>query len=383
MTTVLDDHSAQPRTHVFIVGVGYYDHMPGGRGALFAGVTVAQLSAPPICAVAVARWFQNAYQNPAAPLGSVEILVSADPAVTYDPGTGAAAVDSATLAHVKQAFGQWYGRCDLNTANVAVFYFCGHGVRKVTRALLLEDFGAFVGRIFENSINLDETISGMDACAARTQCFFIDACQDIPYAAMRLLNDLESCTLFAPTGAISGDRNMVDLHSSVPGAAAYALPDTLSPFTDALLRCLDGSGAWPRRGSWVVTTSSLASAVSRLMLYLNRDGATPSQLTHASMQGDPNTPIHPLIKSPQVPVFFELDPSAATLAASIVLNQPDDPPTPVPDTLKNPPGPWEIIVPAGQYKARVSFQSPATFKDCDHRFTAMPPFGEEQILVQP
>ena len=66
-----------PGTHVVAIGIGHYDHLPGGGGALTPHhLNLEQLSSPAISARTVASWFIEKFDCPERPLGSLSIVVS-------------------------------------------------------------------------------------------------------------------------------------------------------------------------------------------------------------------------------------------------------------------------------------------------------------------
>jgi len=182
--------AAKPQTHAIVIGVGDYPHLRGGSlyDAAASPVTMGlkQLTSPVVSATAFANWLVTKHSNPAAPLGSVELLLS--PGDYQPPGDDAprVTVETATMENIQNAFDRWYERCDtLNGKahdaakdNVGIFYFCGHGVEYEVLALLPEDFGASKNRPWDTSIDFTKTWYGMGDCKAQTQCYFIDACRE-------------------------------------------------------------------------------------------------------------------------------------------------------------------------------------------------------------
>ena len=180
MTTLLDTETADTALHALIIGVGDYPHLPGGTGTTTqADLGLGQVSTPVPSALAVCNWASTEYGNAAAPLGSIELLISArDP---YDVPLGGISVDRATEANVRDAVQRWLQRADRNPGNIALFYFCGHGVEKDNQYLLLEDYGANQYQPTEASIDLNGFHTGMLSCKAGTQLFFADACRQVPW----------------------------------------------------------------------------------------------------------------------------------------------------------------------------------------------------------
>ena len=88
------------------------------------------------------------------------------------------AIEDATMANIGAAFKRWYGRCHAQKANMALFYFAGHGISMISQFLLPADFGnPDEPDDWENCINFSDMQVGMAKCAAQTQMFFVDACR--------------------------------------------------------------------------------------------------------------------------------------------------------------------------------------------------------------
>jgi hypothetical protein len=89
--------------------------------------------------------------NQQAPLGSIELLLS--PAtINYElPDGGFKQVDAATTPNIQAAFNNWYARANKSEKNVAVFYFCGHGLESDVTLLLLEDFGSNPNNLWDHA----------------------------------------------------------------------------------------------------------------------------------------------------------------------------------------------------------------------------------------
>ncbi len=84
------------------------------------------------------------------------------------------------MANINKAFREWYKRSNSHTADVATFYFCGHGIAKGNFALLAEDFGSYPFVLFENAIDFELTHRGISDCQAQTQLFIADSCRQVP-----------------------------------------------------------------------------------------------------------------------------------------------------------------------------------------------------------
>ena len=170
-----------PGTHIFIVGVGEYPELNNSGNRFytdFSGQLSARLTSAVQSAVHMANWFIAHYSNPAAPLRSVEMLLS--PTQTYvTPGANPTShqVDEANIANIEQTFIDWHDRCDARDDNIAVFYFAGHGLYCTTQLLLAQDFLVNQATPLVAAIDYDQTFHEMARCQAKHQFFFIDACR--------------------------------------------------------------------------------------------------------------------------------------------------------------------------------------------------------------
>jgi hypothetical protein len=274
------------QTHALVIGVGTYPYLPGGGSYQDCSTVptygMEQLTSPVASARAFADWLCRDYRNESAPLGSVDLLLS--PARPYRGSDGVnQPVDPPEMSYVKAAYDNWYARSDSRPGNIALFYFCGHGLGQGFNSLLLcSDYGADEARPFDALIDLYKTLLGTTTCRARAHCFFIDAC--------RTADDLEATgvALRAYLKTPIPERDYRLLRSSARDQVAYGQQDKVSVFTEALLGCLrDGIGADRRReddACWVITTESLQN---NLVQFLRRKQAG----RRAAPTCDPNCPL--------------------------------------------------------------------------------------------
>jgi hypothetical protein len=189
MTTVYTSQEAarDPRavgTHVLIVGVGEYPSLLGGdpTRSLDDPMSLKQLSSPPESAKALASWFLGrqggaspapaGFHNPGAPLVTVEMLLSPGQTYTRPDGTPVP-VEAATRANIARRFDFWSERAAAHADNVAVFYFCGHGVMGANDYLLPADFGVVSRRNpWADAIDISETARAMRRLGSGPLYFF-------------------------------------------------------------------------------------------------------------------------------------------------------------------------------------------------------------------
>lgn len=231
-------------THAFVVGVGTYPHLDGGstpNTTLELGL--GQLSSPPLSAQRFIRWLLEEFHNDKAPLATIEHLISAPHQVQDKQGKNQPS-EEPTFANLETAYKRWIDRASENEDNIAIFYFCGHGMAKgAETALLAADFGnPAVARLTKNAIHLEDTVKGMFACKANQQCFFIDTCRTKDERLEKLMSSAGE-----PLGEASADDVRVVqqpvIFASSLTQRALAQDGAVSAFTQSLIEALDGMAA--------------------------------------------------------------------------------------------------------------------------------------------
>jgi hypothetical protein len=259
-----------PGTHVLIVGVGRYT-FGKGPGATPVGSDLRQLTSPPISARAMADWFMARFENPEKPLASLSLLVSESKTVPYAaPARFAAAPmvpPRASFANVRAAAGRWAQRLATNKDNMAVFYFCGHGISQGEQAaLLLDDFGAPIAE-FDGAIALDVFRGTMKNSPAIQQLFLLDCCRtnaDDFYKHETLIGSRIVSIPFLSRGHSQSSQPCV-LFPTLDGEEAFGVRDDVSAFTRAAIDAMSFAAADPSSGIWQTTTGRIIDAVSTLI----------------------------------------------------------------------------------------------------------------------
>ncbi|MCI0142091.1 caspase family protein [Arthrobacter bambusae] len=377
MTTVelTPGEPGQPRTHALVVGVGAYRHLrkgaqPKRNDPLFS---LGQLTSPTISARHFTDWLLKDFHNSSAELGTVELLLSeprpslaehdSGPSSEVEylspDGTRSWPIEPATIDNLEDAFWRWRDRCHEHPGNVAIFYYCGHGVLlEDANVLLAEDYGAKRPR-FDGAFNFSAMRRGMEeSCSAGLQMFFIDACSTRPpdppkllTSGARIFDDDQTTTLTSPGG--------LALHAAANGNSAYGTIGQVSRFTEALVRCLKGLASQRRSGQWVIRIDHLQESINDVMDFLPKiDGGNrqESMLLWSKGKGI-------LLESdrpPLVPVVVRLVPDSAALEANLALIASTDPAlvwqfSGGPDSTLNGDGWWIDGVPAGKYDLRADF----------------------------
>jgi hypothetical protein len=354
-----DYRGKQPSVHALIIGVGGYAHLPG-NGALKVKIhkqvgRLQPLISPPRSALEFAEWLKNSTDWP-QPLGTIDLLISPEPS---DSGfTLPGNVLQATISNIRQAFSDWLERCDRDRDNVAVFYFCGHGMEKADHYLLAEDFGANPNDPWLGSFAFNQTREAFHKCKAKTQCFFVDACRQITpemlsiepnasaltsrdWTAKDCLNDL---TLKAAAGKEQAFGPK--LISKTPGFGPNKALG-IAYFTQALIRSLDGAAAIWQGKKWQVQTSQVAASINKVLRLVKKTLAQRCEATANS-----NAWLR-IVSTPKVRIEVSCDPEDADKHASLLCSGPLPPGRPVQYTK---PSPWRgDDVEAGTYQAQASF----------------------------
>jgi hypothetical protein len=278
------DTKGKPSTHVLVIGIGDYPHLVKGSGPLSAyAAGMGQLSSPPVSARAFATWVIQKLDNPARPLGSVALILSESQPTEFVNAKTAESfnVPAGTTDEVEKAIADWADRCAANPDNLALFFFCGHGVAEgAVSALLMRDFGAKKTNAFDGALNLGELLAAMATRLPNRQLFVIDACRvSTPLSSFNAGRTTigRTCLQAEPAGRLTTKDLCLQsvLHSTLEGSAAYGRAGKPSMYTEALLKALKGSGGHGGSGEWWIETTSLQTALHHL---LTRGLALPNRL---------------------------------------------------------------------------------------------------------
>lgn len=381
----------QPQTHVLIIGVNDYPHLPGGakydESPAAKHFGLQQLTSPVASAKALTDWLLTLHYNPDVPLGSIELLLSP---TMYTPSESAAAklliasgdsipVEPAELAAIKTATGRWYLKSNQHRDNIALFYFCGHGLEASDRYLLPSDYGANPLDWTDRLINFKLTHVNMQGCRAKTQCFFLDACRDKPVELQIVAaTNKMGQELIGPQLGSSLNRDARIFHAAAPGKSAVGVPWQTSYFTQALLKCLNGMGSRYPDGEYApVDHESLGTALKELIareatLKLECDTDGPSNLQSAVDLHLAPMPVKVLTSIHcQPPEAHEVGHISITdVTGEYISRETSD---------KNP---WKLAITAGKCTLRAEFDSTALYQDVEIEDIAFPPSFRRKIKVQ-
>ena len=127
--TLLRSKTTKPGTHALVIGIGRYPWLVGGKGKprFPQNDGMAHLTSPPASARAFATWLLETYDNPEAPLASLDLLLSDAKDQKFKSATGTVEVEAATFDNVSKAIKAWAKR-STREDDILVFFFSGHGI---------------------------------------------------------------------------------------------------------------------------------------------------------------------------------------------------------------------------------------------------------------
>jgi hypothetical protein len=339
-----------PATHAIVIGVGDYPHLAGGQGALSPHHDgMGQLTSPPVSARRIAHWLIDKLDDPAKPLASVALLLSERRRRPFrNPATRVeTAVQPATIDNVDAALNEWRAAGDESPDNRLLFFFSGHGIAQgPDTALLLADFGARRHNALDGAIDFGEFHLAMDTCAARQQCYFVDACRASSDTLIETLRykgrPIFQADVRQPRPA--GPREAPTYYSTLAGEDAYGRAKKPSPFTEALLHSLDGAGADDSEGDWRVSTTRLKEAIDYEMKRVVDAGGRRIQVPATN---DLTTFfLHHVAGTPKATVFVGCRPEQAAEDADLTCVSGGR----IRARREPAPGEWEVRLPAGTYE---------------------------------
>jgi hypothetical protein len=370
---------SDPRTHALVVGVSRYqfltdDGSPGTGGGQTFGLRQART--PATSAFRFAKWLESTYNNPAAPLGSVRLLLSPSDFEKQNVA-GLDALPDTVLAptrdNVALAVDGWKNDCATSLDNVGVLYASGHGIQMSPDdggIVLLEDF-ARLQNVLDHSLDVGAVRKGMGGpTMAQRQFYFVDACRVRPEEAVKfqtLGNGVGLPAMFEGRAAVSPV-----FYAAIPSTEALGQVGQGTLFLQALLECLDTAlgvdDHVQEDGSWAVTTTTLMQQLKRRVKQLaDAHGAEQVAITGGQMD---DVPFHVLPGKPEVPITIQLEPASPEAAACARARLWDPLATEVFDGEAFAPT-ISRTVPAGQYALAVTIQPPT------------PPFADVPLFLVP
>ena len=264
MTLVLDQiRPAEGQVHALVIGAGEYTHLRQGRAAEFD--LDPMLTSPPRSAAAFAQFLVDELRAP-VPLGSVDLWLSGADSFTSTSTGRTTGIASPVMHDLSQAIADWAERSRSHEANVAFFYFCGHGIAKAgSVGLLASDCGSTPNPLL-GAIDLTALQGAMaNQPNPSQQVFIIDACREPSLQAMRQYGEVGVDVLGWETDVREAHDSAI-FFATLPTSLSYGKTDDVSYFTQAVLRALRGLGAQYRGPErWEVSTDCLQRGIKAAM----------------------------------------------------------------------------------------------------------------------
>jgi len=366
----------QPGIHALIVGISRYPNLPlPGHGDELSPderkLGLEQLTCAARSAWSVHNWLLQTEKQLPLPLLSIRTLLSLSDDENREFGADSLPAHGASLERFQAAANSWRADLSHDPDHVALFYYAGHGFQRKRSGdlvMLLEGTGGQLGGRLAHSIEASHLVGGMAPSQlhpriARKQVYLFDACR-MPLTDGYKYEDEPGGSLWdiAALGEFEDDRLMPRYYTTRPGASAYGLPDNLTLFSRALLRCFDGSAAEfnTAMDRWEVTAASLSEAFNRELIAVSEDEKIEAkQKVQVDGLGEPLT----LVKfptAPEVEVSVSVDPASAVPATKISIGDFMAPPRDFGPPLD--PHPLRVKLPMGSY--RVSVTSDGLHLDC-------------------
>jgi hypothetical protein len=372
MALLFNSIENHPQTHMLIIGVGDYPFLPGGtkeKQQTFDGAQrLGQLTSPPISAEAFYRAAIALHEedNWIKPLGSIEVLASFN---IHEVFVGEV-ITPATIENISAAYFAWKNRCDTHEENVAIFYFCGHGLEKANQFLLAEDFGEITGNPWKGSFDFDNTRKAFFTCKAKTQLFLVDACRNITRDMFQ--TDLSSNPIEPPKISIADCEFDLTQKAAAEGESAFGKTNAVSFYTNALIKALKGNASFKDNDEWVVSTGLIASRMTSLIKMEKENQGYPQRCISNTSDVTNIIRFH---SPPKVPIAITCDPDDALPHADLICTEVNTNTVASRAPMEDP---WNFDLEAGIYKMEANFVN-NNYKNALNVDAVIPPMAKKTL----
>jgi hypothetical protein len=357
---------AGPGTHVIAIGIGHYDHLPGGGGAPSQHhLNLKQITSPPISARKVASWFIEKFDCPEKPLASVSLVVSEPaPATVTNAKTGRSfTVPTGTTEEVREALKAWLRRAEVDPSSRIILYFSGHGLSEgMDNLYLLRDYGKDSDDPLLGALNYQKFVTGLAKRKPSNQFLLFDACRSA--APMAALNRTGGQAFFAvdPEGrlGIAQAMQQCPVFSTELDRQALGRPNEESLCARAFIRAMSGACSKRVGNVWYVTTDRIVEALTDLQ---NRELIKEAETMRQSADANSHAriPLRKLAGAPVIPVFVRLGDATLLPNVKIKAVRGANPPKLIsdPDSAGwQPQKEWETELEMGEYRFEAEPRQP-------------------------
>lgn len=249
------DIGKEPQLHAIVIGVGAYPHLKN----VARRFGLQPLDSPAKSAVSIAAWLRDRYPelNKQRGLGSIELLTSSPSGASVE---GAA---QPSLHNIRKACKRWAMRSKAHKDNLAVFYFCGHGLYAGSHFLLADEFGnSETDNVWSEAIDFQQFASEAGKYGINRFVAFVDACAQLPADPSE---SIRGDTLLAATPPGEHSALNASYFAAEGGSLAYGLREDTSVYSGVIVSCLEGLAAVNCDSVWKIDAASLSSALLRVM----------------------------------------------------------------------------------------------------------------------
>ncbi|WP_339430486.1 caspase family protein [Pseudomonas sp. EA_65y_Pfl2_P78] len=374
MTTFRHQETEGPGTHVFIIGVGDYPYLKDGSGRTSPDHReMGQLTSPPVSAMAMLNWVDTTLYNPDAPLKSIEVLISQVGQAEYTDADGLSQqIDPATWGNYEASVQAWKTRASSDPKNVAIFYFCGHGLGNGVNTYLLTEDAGHTANLLRDAFQVNALRLSMRDCRALNQLYLIDACRTLDLAVVLDPNDISQSGLQRPTVLTVFKGTNPVLYAAQMDKQAYGAPGQVSIFTAALLDGLNRCAVFRVNNQrWAVAPLQLQQAIAAIM-----DESTDGPACPADGLSGIGFPIHVLKTVPEVLIHVRLNNEDVHHSAEISYTS-----TSLRKVRPDLSHPWRTFVPHGQCSVAALFQPETKLTSEPQDIFLVPPFQNITLEV--
>lgn len=339
MTLLVEREVDGPKTHAFVLGVGSYPSAKAGFGVLASLQKVADLPSAADSAKLVCDWLIENQGRLAAPLATLEVLISdpAEPNNRHPWQHGP--VDGATAANVSTKGFDWFKRATAKQGDVALFFCCGHGAsHDQDPVLFLEDLNGDPRNAWTH-INLASLAQAFRKSKTVSAVFlFSDTCGEL-IPDFELVKEPQNCSFYPQLTPFGQSRNQVSLLCAASeGVLAYDGPQALGGqvkfgrFTQTILESLKGASARWVLGKWGVCGRDILGDLKNLrsIFFAHWGDKQPFEPFEAFTQTDRLPVVFP--DAFELPIVVMTDPPDRMPQYEFIISQKNEP---APPWLKN------------------------------------------------
>ncbi len=301
-----------PGIHALLIGVGNYPELKPRRAPVHQAppMVLDDLTSPQKSVKALAAWIETGLNITNLPLRSLRVLCSSPDEAPPWPDC------EPSIDNIEQDVHAWFDDVNSHEDNLALFYFCGHGLRVGDiHAVLAQDFGTRHQSLFQRSFDPESFADSMRKAKARRQIFLVDACSSSTPATEQYEGISPRTLIEAERHKHLGVVKQTYLRASEFGLDAYGTDEGPTLFVSAFLQAMKGAATLPSdAGRWVVKTNALRTALNWI---IQRQGHSLHQEVDYGARMSADIPFHELIGLPRVPVEVVCSPSNVSVTASL------------------------------------------------------------------